>query len=54
MAPFKKMLLKADVNKIYDEEYQREQSAKDEKVLYSSLPSTQDEKHKALLNRYGN
>lgn len=33
MAPFKKMLLKADVNKIYDEEYQREQSAKDEKFF---------------------
>ena len=34
MAPFKKMLLKADVNKIYDEEYQREQSAKDEKCFF--------------------
>ncbi len=33
MAPFKKMLLKADFNKIYDEEYQREQSAKDEKFF---------------------
>lgn len=33
MVPFKKMLLKADVNKIYDEEYQREQSAKDEKFF---------------------
>ena len=33
MAPFKKMLLKADVNKIYDEEYQREQSVKDEKFF---------------------
>lgn len=33
MGPFKKMLLKADVNKIYDEEYQREQSAKDEKFF---------------------
>lgn len=33
MAPYKKMMLKADINRIYDDEYQQEQSAKSEKLF---------------------
>ena len=36
MIPFKKMLLKADINRIYDEKYQREQSVKNEKFFIRS------------------
>lgn len=45
MAPYKKMMLKADVNKIYDDEYRREQSAKNEKFLIR--PSRQRKMKKA-------
>lgn len=33
MAPYKKMMLKADINKIYDDEYYSEQKIKDEKFF---------------------
>ncbi len=45
MAPYKKMMLKADVNKIYDDEYRREQSAKNEKFFIR--PSRQRKMKKA-------
>ncbi len=51
MAPYKKMMLKADVNKIYDDEYRREQSAKNEKFFIR--PSRQRKMKKAKWFKIG-
>lgn len=51
MAPYKKMMLKADVNKIYDDEYRREQSAKNEKFFIR--PSRQRKMKKAKWFKVG-
>lgn len=52
MAPQKRMMLKADVNRIYDEEVYSEQKIREEKFC-PSYSSEKNEKRKAVFRWHG-